>query len=147
MVVGGAELGYFFHHLLLLVNLDGKNTPVRAGVVQTFDRLAERFVDIGNTGIQNIFHAQQHGHIVAALFKPGDNLWYRNLRPLGPLRTNHNLARIRHVKIPGTPITDAVKLDGILHPPLLQCAVFCQFLLLLRRWRICMVAWAQNAGR
>ena len=90
-------------------------------------------MDIGNARIQNVLHAQQHGHIIPALFQPGDNFRYRNLRPLGPLRTNHNFARIRHVKIPGTPITDAVQFDGILHPPLLQCAVFCQFLLLERR--------------
>jgi len=40
-MVGGAELGYFFHNLLLLVDLDGKNATVRTGIIQTFDSLAE----------------------------------------------------------------------------------------------------------
>jgi len=41
VMVGGAELGYFFHNLLLLVDLDGKNATVRTGIIQTFDSLAE----------------------------------------------------------------------------------------------------------
>ena len=35
------KLGDFFHHLLLLVDLDGEHPPVLAGIIQGFDGFAE----------------------------------------------------------------------------------------------------------
>ena len=40
-MVAGTELGDLFHHLLLLVDLDGEDPAVLALVVQVLDGLAE----------------------------------------------------------------------------------------------------------
>ena len=42
VMVAGAELGDLFHHLLLLVDLDGEDAAVLALIVQVLDGLAER---------------------------------------------------------------------------------------------------------
>ena len=130
MMIAGAELGDFFHHLLLLVDLDGEHAPVLAGVIQGFNGLAEGFVDTGNARIQNIFHPQQHGHVVTALMQTGDDFRQGNLGALGALRADDHFARVRNIEVAGAPVADAVKFDGIFHPPLLQCAVFGQRVLL-----------------
>lgn len=135
MVVGRAELGDLFHHLLLLVDLDGKDAPVAARVTEVFNGLAERFMDIADARIQDVFHPQKYGHIVAAVAQPGDDFRNGHLRPLGALRADDHLARVRNVKIPCSPVADAVKLYGVFHPPLLQRAVLCQCLLLAARMR------------
>ena len=133
VMVAGAELGDLFHHLLLLVDLDGEDAAVLALIVQVLDGLAEGLVQAGDTGVQDVFHAQQHGHVIAAFTQAGDDLRYGDLRALWALRADDHVPFIGHRKKAGSPVADTVQFDGIFHPPLLQCAVFCQFLCLQHR--------------
>ena len=132
-MVAGTELGDLFHHLLLLVDLDGEDAAVLALVVQVLDGLAEGLVQAGDTGVEDVFHAQQHGHVIAAFTQAGDDLRDGDLRAFGALRADDHVPFIGHRKKAGSPVADTVQFDGIFHPPLLQCAVFCQFLCLQHR--------------
>ena len=126
VMIAGPELGNLFHHLLLLVDLDGKDAAILPLVAQGLDGLAEGVVNIADARIQNIFHAQQHRHVIAARMQARDDFGDGNLRSLGTLRADDHLALFGHVEIACPPVADSVQFHGIFHTPLLQCAVFCQ---------------------
>ena len=127
VVIGGAVLGYLFHHLLLLVDLDREHAPVGPLVPQFADGGAEGLVQQRNLRIENVFDTQQNRHVVAAFLDFVDDFQHADFRtsfaPEGP---DDDLAPGRHVKIPGSPVADAVKLGGVFHAPLLQGSFFGQ---------------------
>ena len=141
-----AELGDLFHNLLLLIHLDGKDAAILAAVVQLGNGLAERFVQTGNPGIKNIFHPQKHGHVIAAFLKARDDFRNGDLRPFRAVGADDDIALVIDVEVARTPVADAVKLDGVFRPPLLQSVVFCQCLLLIPPEAGCLSAPCLRAG-
>ena len=65
VVVFASETGNGLHHLLLLVDLYGVNRPVLPSVAVLTNGGGKTVVQFLDLGMQNIFNAQQHRHIVA----------------------------------------------------------------------------------
>lgn len=88
VVIGGAVLGYLFHHLLLLVDLDREHAPVGPLVPQFADGGAEGLVQQRNLRIENVFDTQQNRHVVAAFLDFVDDFQHADFRtsfaPEGP---------------------------------------------------------------
>ena len=126
-MVGGAVLGDFFHHLLLLIHLDGKHAAVVAFVAEFADGGAEGLMQKGNLRIKNILDAEQYGQIIAACFELADDFQYADFRAsFAPEGADDHFTFRGNVEIPGTPVADTVQIDGILHGPLLHRFLFGQ---------------------
>ena len=92
VVVARAEVGDFLNHLLLLIDLDGEDPTVTALVAKVLDGLAEGLVQIGNLRIENVFHPEQAGHVVAPFLDAFDDLGNGHFGTLGAIGTDNNIA-------------------------------------------------------
>ena len=117
VMVARAEIGNLFYDLLLLIDLDGKDTTVAALVAQGFDGLAEGLMEASDLRIQDVFHTQKAGHVVAALLDAIDDLGNGYSGSLRAIGTDDNLAFLGHIKVSGSPGMNAVQFGRILNAP------------------------------
>ena len=134
VVVCAAVLGDPFHHLLLLVDLDGEDAAVFSLVAKFGDGRPEALMEQGYLGIKNVFNAQENGHVVTAFLNAPDNLRHADFRAaLAPEGADNHLALFGNIKIPRAPVAYAVHFGGIIHAPFLHGRHFGQFCPLLGR--------------
>ncbi len=120
MIVAGAESGDLLDDLALLVDLDGEHPLVGALVVLALDGGAERFVEQGDPGIEQILDAQQQRHLHPALVDPGDDVHQRDPHlPGWEADVDRHLALVRQIEIAGPPLANTVEAGRIFSGPVL----------------------------
>src|SRR5699024_12220521 len=68
MMVAAAEIGDFFHHVALLVYLDGEDAAIVVLVASLLNSAGKGFVQLLDTVVEQVFNAQYSRHGEAALF-------------------------------------------------------------------------------
>jgi hypothetical protein len=116
---GRAPVGHdVLHHLLLLVDLDGKYAAELALVIRLGHRLVKTAVDGGDAGSQDVAEPQQHRHADAARLQAVQNIHHADGR-VGTLaaRAHRQLTFFGYIKISDAPIADSEEIRGLFARP------------------------------
>ena len=74
VVIMAAKVGYLFNHMALLIDLDGKYTPIMIVVPAFINSAGEGFVQGLDAVVEYILDTQNSRHLQAALFHALDDI-------------------------------------------------------------------------